>query len=113
MNAIIYMITKDELPLNTTTKPGFLNLMKTVTLLYKVLGRMIVIQIIDVKNDLLFLKIKKKIKEIYATSLTTDIWMDTLNTKSYLGLTGHFIDEEKLQSTLVLQNLKNDIMLNI
>lgn len=31
-------------------------------------------------------------------SLTTDIWTDTLNTKSYLGWTGHFIDEGKLQS---------------
>ncbi|XP_070167962.1 E3 SUMO-protein ligase ZBED1-like [Polyergus mexicanus] len=59
---------------------------------------MTVTQIIDVKYDLLSLKIKEKIKEINAMSLTTDIWTDTLNTKSYLGLTGHFIDEEKLQS---------------
>lgn len=100
MNAIIYMIAKDDLPLNTTTKPGFLNLMKTVTPLYKVPSRMTVTQMNDVKYNLLSLKIKEKIKEINAMSLTTDIWTDTLNTKSYLGLTGHFIDEEKLQSIM-------------
>jgi len=92
------MIAKDDLPLNTTTKLGFLNLMKIVTPLYKVPSRITVTHLIDVKYDLLSLKIKEKIKEINAMSLTTDIWTDTLNTKSYLGWTGHFIDEGKLQS---------------
>lgn len=60
------MIAKDDLPLNTTTKLGFLNLMKIVTPLYKVPSRMTVTHLIDVKYDLLSLKIKEKIKEINA-----------------------------------------------
>jgi len=64
MNAIVYIIVKDNLPLNTTTKPGFLNLMKTVTPLYKVPSRMTVTQIIDVKYDLLSVKIKDKLRKL-------------------------------------------------
>jgi len=92
------MIAKDDLPLNTTNKSGFLHLMKTVAPLYKVPSRMTITQMTDAKYDILSLKVKEKIKQIDALSLTTDIWTDTLNTRSYLGLTGHFIDEGKLLS---------------
>jgi len=67
------MIAKDDLPLNTTNKSVFLHLMKTVAPLYKVPSRMTITQMIDAKYDILSLKVKEKIKQIDALSLTTDI----------------------------------------
>lgn len=43
-------------------------------------------------------KSRPKLKPIEDMSLTTDIWTDIINTKSYIGLTGHFIDQRKLKS---------------
>jgi len=67
---------------------------------------MTITQMIDAKYDILSLKVKEKIKQIDALSLTTDIWTDTLNTRNYLGLTGHFIDEGKLLSTIGVTELE-------
>jgi len=47
---------------------------------------------IDEKYEILSLRIKEKLENISVISLTTDVWTDTLNTKAYLGLTGHFVD---------------------
>ena len=45
---------------------------------------------IDDKYDVLSLQFREKLLEV-EICLTTDIWTDTHNTRSYMGLTGHFI----------------------
>lgn len=34
-------------------------------------------------------------------SLTTDIWTDVLNTKSYLGLTAHYVEGNEYKSAII------------
>ncbi|KAJ8950595.1 hypothetical protein NQ314_007820 [Rhamnusium bicolor] len=57
-NAIMYMIAKDNMPLNSTDKEGFKFLMKTIAPLYKMLGRNSLTQLIDTKYETLSLLIK-------------------------------------------------------
>lgn len=95
-NSLVYMICKDNLPLNTPEKQGFQHFMKTVTPLYTIPGRKTITKIIDEKYNVLFHIMKSKLAEIEVVTLTTDIWTDTINTKSYLGVTCHFFDFDKL-----------------
>lgn len=55
-------------------------------------------KIVDDKYDVLFDTLKMKLSGVKTLTLTTDIWTDTLNTKSYLGVTCHFLHEMKLKS---------------
>lgn len=50
----------------------------------------------DEKYDLLASMFKEKLKHISNNTLTTDVWTGTMSTKSFLGLNGHFILENKL-----------------
>ena len=97
-NAIMLMICKDTLPLNTVEKEGFQYLMKTAVPLYKLPSRQTITQMIDDKYDVLSLQFREKLLEVESICLTTDIWTDTHSTRSYMGLTGHFINESELLS---------------
>jgi len=44
---------------------------------------------------------KAQFSEIKHLSLTTDIWTETLNTKSFLGLTAHFLVKEQHKSVTI------------
>ncbi|CAG5055400.1 unnamed protein product [Parnassius apollo] len=99
-NAIVFMIAKDGLPLNTVEKTGFQYLMKVVAPLYKVPARKTITHMIDDKYNVLSAQLKLKIQEVEALSLTADVWTDTHNSQSYLGLTGHCIYENKLMSII-------------
>lgn len=95
------MIAKDNLPLNTTEKEGFKYLMKTIAPMYQIPGRKKVASLIEEKYDLLSGMFKQKLKEISYISLTTDVWTETMTTKSFLGVTSHFLFENKLTSLTI------------
>nr|XP_046483723.1 E3 SUMO-protein ligase ZBED1-like [Neodiprion pinetum] len=97
-NAIVFMIAKDGLPLNTVEKTGFNYLIKTVAPLCKIPARKTMTYMIDDKYDVLSSQLKLKIEEVEALSLTADVWTDPHNSQSYMGLTGHFIHENKMMS---------------
>ncbi|GBP42617.1 Zinc finger BED domain-containing protein 1 [Eumeta japonica] len=99
-NAIVFMIAKDGLPLNTVEKIGFQYLMKVVAPLYKVPARKTITHMIDDKYNVLSAQLKLKIQEVEALALTADVWTDTHNSQIYLGLTGHCIYENKLMSII-------------
>ncbi|XP_039969936.1 uncharacterized protein LOC126765091 isoform X1 [Bactrocera neohumeralis] len=90
-NAIVFMIAKDGLPLNTVEKTEFQYLMKAVAPLYKVPARKTITHMIDDKYDILSTQLKLKIQEVEALPLTADVWTDSHNSQSYLALTGHCI----------------------
>ncbi|CAH1114843.1 unnamed protein product [Psylliodes chrysocephalus] len=100
-NAIFYMLAKDTLPLNTVEKEGFKNLMKVTVPLYKIPGRSKMTNMVDEKYNILSYKMKEIIKNVTNISLSTDVWTDTLNTRSFLGLTCHFIHGNDLKSVSI------------
>lgn len=95
------MIAKDNLPYNTVEKEDFQYLMKTTVPLYKIPGRKTITSLMQQKYELLSNIMKDKLNTIDHLCLTTDIWTDTLNTKSYLGVTAHFTSGGKLLSIAI------------
>lgn len=100
-NAIIYFIVTDDLALNTTEKKGFQYLMKELCPHYCVPSRNTITRQIDEKYDALSVIIKERLKKVSSFCLTSDIWTDTMNTRSYLGLTCHYLEENILKSTII------------
>lgn len=95
------MITKDNLPLNTTEKEGFKYLMKIIAPLYQMPGRKKITEIIDQKYDILSSIFKRKMQTVPCFTLTTDIWTETMTTKSFLGVTCHFWFNQNVNSMTV------------
>jgi len=85
------MICKDNMPLNTTEKEGFRHFIQGVEPLYKIPGRKAITSMLDDKYNFLSKVIKEKISRVSSLTITTDVWTDTLNTKSFLGVTCHFL----------------------
>lgn len=97
-NAILFMIAKDNLPFQTVENERFQYLLKTVAPLYKLPARKSITKLMGEKYELLFMIIKEKLSVVDVITLTSDVWTDTLNTRSYLGMTAHFVSKNKLES---------------
>ncbi|XP_018396282.1 PREDICTED: zinc finger BED domain-containing protein 1-like [Cyphomyrmex costatus] len=95
------MIVKDNMPLNSTDKPGLKYFMKTAIPLYNIPGRNKITSLIDVKYDYLSGVTKEKLRTALSITLTTDVWTETMNTIGYLGLTVHFPSDGKISSITI------------
>lgn len=89
-NQLIFMIEKDNLLLSTVEKQGFLTFMKCVAPLYSLPSQKKITKLIEEKYLFLFNFVRTQLSETKYIALTTDIWTDTLNTKSYIGVTAHY-----------------------
>ena len=58
-------------------------------------------KIVEVKADKLRSYIMGMFINIQFIALTSDIWTDTINTRSYIPLTTHFIEDYKYKSILI------------
>ncbi|CAL1672165.1 unnamed protein product [Lasius platythorax] len=81
------------MPLSTVQNKGFKLLMKTVTPLYTVPSRKIVIRLIDVRYEVLKERFIATFKEVDSYSITCDNWTDVSN-QSYLDVTIHYVTEQ-------------------
>ncbi|XP_055615434.1 LOW QUALITY PROTEIN: E3 SUMO-protein ligase ZBED1-like [Toxorhynchites rutilus septentrionalis] len=98
---VMYMVCTDNMPLCTVDKKGFRQLMKTVCPLYKVPHETRFREIL--KNKFIKSKeiVRNRLRSITSICLTTDVWTEMLNVRSYLGITGHFIHDSQLHSVLL------------
>lgn len=69
--------------------------------LYKIPSRKSITQLLENKYEVLSHLIREQLSKVKSLSLTTDIWTETLNTKSFLGLTAHFLVEEQYKSVTI------------
>ncbi|XP_066590570.1 E3 SUMO-protein ligase ZBED1-like [Prorops nasuta] len=97
-NAIILMIAKDNCTLSTVEKKGFQKLMKAVAPMYKIPSRKCITQLIEEKYSVLSTVVRERLSSLEHICLSTDIWTDTINTKSYIGITVHYVWGETLKS---------------
>ncbi|XP_033226486.1 zinc finger BED domain-containing protein 1-like [Belonocnema kinseyi] len=56
---------------------------------------------LDKKYDEISDIYKEKLKGVADITLTTDLWTDTLNTTSFLGITAHFLDGSKMATVIL------------
>lgn len=105
-NCLLYMICKDHQPFSIVENEGFKNLMKAVAPQYKLPSRTSLRRWLDNKYEAVSETFRKKLSTITDLTLTTDIWSDTLNMKSFIGVTAHFgIDIELISVTLGVYEL--------
>lgn len=96
--AILYMICKDSQPFQIVENEGFLELMKVAAPLYKVPSRFTFKKMLENKFEVTQNYFKNKLKTVNSCTLTTDVWTETMQTRSFLGVTVHFFDNDKLES---------------
>lgn len=88
------------MPFSTVEGEGFLTFMKEVAPLYRVPTRNTFKNLIDKKFEITSKLFKEKLNLINNITLTSDIWTD-IQTKSFLGVTIHYIlDVQLISATL-------------
>ncbi|VEN52293.1 unnamed protein product [Callosobruchus maculatus] len=97
-NSLLFMIAKDNLPLDTTEKEGFKHLMQIVAPLYKLPGRHKITSLIEERYTALFNVVKNELKHVDSLCITCDVWTETMTTTSYLGITVHYLYRESFKS---------------
>lgn len=106
-NSLVFMICKDNLPFKTVENAGFQHLMKTVAPHYHIPSRRTVKNLIQSQYQNAATLVKNKLSQVDSFTLTTDIWTDVQQTRSFLGMTIHFNDGEKLTTcTLGVEELE-------
>lgn len=85
------MIAKDNMPLSTTEKPGFIYFMRKTASLYKIPSRKVVTNLVKSKYQVLSSLVKSRLSNVEYMTITADIWTDIINTTSFLGMTIHFL----------------------
>lgn len=100
IHAIMYMICKDNQPISIVEDEGFKYLMKTVSPNFKIPSRRCISRKIYEKYDVMKEIVITKLKNIQHFTLTTDIWTD-IQTRSYIGVTIHFVEDYTLNSALL------------
>jgi len=100
IHAIMFMICKDNQPLSIVEDEGFKYLMKTVSPNFKVPSRRYISSKIFEKYDAMKEIFMDKLKNVQYFTLTTDIWTD-IQTRSYIGVTIHFVDQYKFNAALL------------
>lgn len=89
------MIAKDNMPLSTTEKPGFIYFMRKTAPLYKIPSRKVVTNLVKSKYQVLSSLVKSRLSNVEYMTITADIWTDIINTTSFLGMTVHFLSMSK------------------
>ena len=95
------MLAKDKMPLATVEKEGFKTFVNYIAPFYKIPNRKQITGKMEDKYRALSNNVKHIFSKMDDIVVTTDIWTDTVNNQSYLGLTSHFIDAEKLKSIMI------------
>lgn len=85
------------MPFSTVDGKGF-QYLKEIAPLYKVPCRNTFKTLIDKKFEIVSKLFKDKLKSVSHVTLTTDIWTD-IQTKSFLGVTVHYIENNSLASS--------------
>ncbi|XP_055909811.1 zinc finger BED domain-containing protein 4-like [Eupeodes corollae] len=90
--SILFFISKDMRPFNVVEGEGFLKLMKEAAPLYKVPSSTFFKNKLAEKYDVTVLQYKNKIEKASDFCLTLDVWTETMQEKSFLGVTLHFFE---------------------
>ncbi|XP_046748856.1 zinc finger BED domain-containing protein 4-like [Diprion similis] len=98
---ILFVICKDSQPLTTVEREGFRELIAYVAPNYKLPCRKIFARHLDQKYEKLSGDYEDIFKTVKNITLTTDLWTDTLNTRSFLRVTAHFWKGSEIASVIL------------
>jgi hypothetical protein len=95
------MIVRDNLPFSFIERKVFLNFLNIVTPLYKPPCRRTITALIDNRFEKLSTIFKGKIKDYDSLCVTMDMWTETHQTLSYLGVTVRFKEDDAMQGCTI------------
>lgn len=96
-DAVLYMVCKDNMPLCTVQKKGFVHLMKTAVPRYKLPSVDTFKRYLQMKYNALKNVQRVCLDKVEHLALTTDIWTEMMHCRSYLGVTAHYLNDGKNQ----------------
>ncbi|XP_063931343.1 zinc finger BED domain-containing protein 4-like [Zophobas morio] len=105
--ALIFMICKDNYPLQCTEKEGLKRLLKVAVPLYHVPSRSTITKYVEQKYNSLQIFVSKKLQQAHHLALTTDIATVINATRSFIVLTAHFINEENNEMVTIALGVSN------
>lgn len=95
---MVYYFCKENVPFDTIESPGFRNLLSTICPLYKIPSRDTVKRRVDEKFNVLAAEFRDNLIQVKNVSLTTDVWTETMQMWSYIGITVHFFNGTNMES---------------
>ncbi|XP_018904704.2 zinc finger BED domain-containing protein 4 [Bemisia tabaci] len=102
VNALMFMIAKDNEPFRIVEKEGFRYFCSVAVPQFQIPGKTKITYLMDKKfSELKTLVKDTSFKDIDYICITFDVWTDTMNHKSYLGITAHFMENGKLASLIL------------
>nr|XP_018912039.1 PREDICTED: zinc finger BED domain-containing protein 1 [Bemisia tabaci] len=101
-DSIVYMTAKDCLPFRHVEHTGFRKLLSTIVPLYHPPNRKKLAGLIDKKYEVLRRRMQEILDRENYLALTSDIWTEQHNLKSYISLTGHYLDAASANIKLVV-----------
>lgn len=93
----MYLVAKDNLPFSLVDSDAFSFFIKTLNPHYKAPSRKTLTNMIDKKYDYLKSKVMDLLASTKYITLTTDVWTSS-KTEAHLGLTAHFLKDDRLES---------------
>ncbi|XP_058817549.1 uncharacterized protein LOC131680853 [Topomyia yanbarensis] len=96
--ALMYMVAKDNLPLRTVERSGFLRFCKSAVPLYKLPSRRTLTRMLNNKFEVQKDAVREHLSAVDNYSLTADVWTDSCNNVSFLGMTVHYLNGNVMQS---------------
>lgn len=94
---MVYYFCKENAPFDTIESAGFRNLLGTICPLYKIPSRDTVKIRVDEKFNVLAAEFRDKLIQVKNVSLTTDVWTETMQMRSYIGITVHFFNGTNIE----------------
>lgn len=104
LNALMYMVVRDNMSLNTCEKEGYRYYASVTTPLFKPPSRTTFMQKLEEKYDILFPLMKAKLGKCKWVALTMDMWEEQFKKENILGITCHFIEDWKLKKVILGEN---------
>uniref|UniRef100_A0ABD2W1A3 BED-type domain-containing protein n=1 Tax=Trichogramma kaykai TaxID=54128 RepID=A0ABD2W1A3_9HYME len=98
---LMRMIVDCNLPVHIVDKESLRDFIRSLNAHYAPPGRKKMTELIEKKYAYLSAKLKNTLSALDAVSITTDIWTDTLNTQSYLGLSAHFTEDNEFKTAMI------------
>lgn len=96
LDALLFMVTKDNLSLRTPQKEGFKLFCKKLQPLYHPPSTITLTTNLKMKYVEMSTKIKREMQRAYSVCLTTDLWTHKYTMQCYLGLTAHYLNGKYL-----------------
>lgn len=103
-DSIIHYFCKDNVPFKTIENEGFKHMLHTICPLYRPPGRDTIARRIDNLYDIMAGRFRDELSKVDFVSVTTDVWTETMQMKSFLGKTVHLITDGKLKTRNIFLN---------